>query len=103
MAKDLNNFLDKYDKNNNTGDSFASKSHTPSKFKEEREHKKAVTQIFPSNSKRSLSRNNTNKSLIDDEHAMTNSFYIPKSAIEGNELFADVKLLTSERTERQSN
>ena len=34
---------------------------------------------------------------------MANSFYLPKSAVEGNELFANIKILASERVERQTN
>ena len=100
IAQDLNSFLDRYDRNNATGSSFASKGHTPNKYEEKQ---KGVTMVVPSsNKKRSLSRNQTQKSL-GEEDAMTNSFYLPKSAVEGNELFANIRLLGSERVDRQAN
>ncbi len=57
--------------------------------------------------KRSLSRNNTQKSFIegeDDPHAVTvGNFLVNKrpSYVEGNDIFADLKILASERGERQ--
>lgn len=59
--------------------------------------------------KRSLSRNATQKSFIEgeeDPHAATvGNFQINKRAsyVEGNEIFADMKILAIERTERHAN
>lgn len=72
VAKDLNTFLDKFDKNNNTVSSFASKGNSPSKISDAGNPPKgrlAVQQQQqpppPSAKKRSLSKNNGQKSFIE--------------------------------------
>ena len=98
MAKDLNSFFDKFernDRNTNTMSSFASKGVSPSKASEKDHKPRNTLNNHPpppsSAKKRSLSRNNPGtKSFIDpedDPHAVTVSsqFFPAKSTkVEGH-------------------
>lgn len=124
VQKDLNLFLDRFDRKDVTSSSFYSKGPSPNKQNEKSSinpkeksrltmtQQPQIQQVAPtpplSAKKRSLSRNNTQKSFVEgeeDPHAatVTGTFMASKrTMVEGNEIFANIKYLTAERGDRQA-
>lgn len=95
VAKDLNSFLDKYDKRSLSNSSFQSKPTSPAKATQ-RESKQnppsksritTASRIPSSNKKKSMERTHTQQSLMETDiraTTVTGNFFIPKqNAVQG--------------------